>query len=182
MIAGITAGSNTTDGSRCSARARINALVAVTGLVCSTVGVIDTLSATARHKGIAKISSATEADGSVVSAAIGSWFTVGVNSARVRVTQITFVEWATTVERMTSVSFRTRANSLVILYATLGSNTTSVSARIDALEIETSLRLGALFVLCTLGVAAGERISKKIGRTRADCTMVADVTIGVGSA
>lgn len=73
---------------------------------------------------------------------------------------------------MTSVSFRTRANSLVILYATLGSNTTSVSARIDALEIETSLRLGALFVLCTLGVAAGERISKKIGRTRADCTMV----------
>lgn len=113
MIAGITAGSNTTDGSRCSARARINALVAVTGLVCSTVllnknsfinyivvwnfdktlllfyGVIDTLSATARHKGIAKISSATEADGSVVSAAIGSWFTVGVNSARVRVTQIT---------------------------------------------------------------------------------------------
>jgi len=73
---------------------------------------------------------------------------------------------------MTSVSFRTRANSLVVLYATLGSNTASVSARIDALEIKTSLRIRALFVLRALGVAAGERISEEIGWARADSAMV----------
>lgn len=182
MIASITTGSNTADRSRSSASARVNALVAVTGLIGSTVGMVDTLAAATRHEGIAKVSSATEADGSVVTAAIGTRFTVGVNSARIRITQITFVKWTTTIERMASVSFGTRANSLVVLYATLGSNTARVSARIDALEIETSLRIGAFFVLCALGVAASERISKEVGWTTADCTMVADVTIGVGSA
>lgn len=182
MITGITTGSNTADGSRCSARARVNALVAVTGLVGTAVGMVDTLAAATRHERIAKVSSATEADGSIISTAIGTWLTVGVNSARVRVTQITFIEWATTVERMASVSFRTRANSLVVLYATLGSNTASVSARIDALEIKTSLRIRTLFVLRALGIAASERISEEIGRARADSAMIADVTIGVGSA
>ena len=74
---------------------------------------------------------------------------------------------------MTSVSFRTRANSLVVLYATLGFDTASVSARIHALiEIKTSLRIRTLFVLRALGEAAGERISEEIGRARADRTMV----------
>jgi len=53
-------------------------------------GMVDTLAAATRNEGIAKVSSATEADGSVVTAAIGTRFTVGVNSARIRVTQITW--------------------------------------------------------------------------------------------
>ena len=49
----------------------------------------DTLAAATRHEGIAEESNGTEADGSIASVAIGTWFTVGVNSAGVRVAQIT---------------------------------------------------------------------------------------------
>ena len=73
---------------------------------------------------------------------------------------------------MASKAFRTRANCFVVLYATFSSDSASVSARINALKVETSLSIGALFVLGTLGVTASERITKEIGWARADCTVI----------
>lgn len=143
---------------------------------------VDTLSFAARYERIAQVTSATEAHRSIISTTVRAWFAISVNSARIRVTQITFVEWAAAIERMTGIAFRARADCFVVLYATFGSDTASVGTRINALKVETSLRIGTLFVLCTLGVTASERIAKEVGRTRADGTVIANVAIGIGSA
>ena len=51
-------------------------------------GIIDAIAFTARNEGIAEESNAAEANGSVISADIRPWFTISVNSARIRVAQI----------------------------------------------------------------------------------------------
>lgn len=114
MVAGVASSPDSAHGSGPSgARARINALVAIASLVSrailqeerkkrpldcgslfaslimgSTYGVIDTLAATTRHERIAEVSSATEADGSVVATAVHSGFAVRIQAARVRVAKV----------------------------------------------------------------------------------------------
>ena len=49
---------------------------------------IDTFTLSARDERIAQESSAAEANGAVVAAAVGAWFAVGVVAARIRVAKI----------------------------------------------------------------------------------------------
>ena len=156
------------------------------------VGVIDTLSTTTGDKRIAQISSATEADRSVVAAPIRSGFTLRIRSARIRVTQIiyksnvhkdpiiiiylkinyTLVEGSAAVEWMPSKALGTGADGFVLLDAAFSPNSASARARIDALKVEASLVVPTLFVCRTLRVTAAERISEEVGWAAADWTVI----------
>lgn len=105
MVAGVATGVDTADTGSRAASARIDTLIAVASLIGAAIGVIDTLSTTTRDKRIAQVSSATEADRSVVATPICSGFTIRIHSARIRVTQVIFVEGTAAVERMSSEAF-----------------------------------------------------------------------------
>lgn len=68
------------------------------------------------------------------------------------------------------------------LDSAFGSGSAGTRARINALEVEASLVVSTLFVCRTLGVTAAERISKEVGWAGADCTVIANVTFGIGTA
>lgn len=157
-------------------------MVTVTSLIGSAIGMVDTLAPSATDEGISQISGAAEANWPVVSLTVRAWFTVGIGAARIRVTKIALVEGSAAVEWVSSVALGARANGLVALDTALGANAASACARVDTLEVEASLGGAALLVLRALGVASGERIAQEVGRARADCAMVPDVTIGVSSA
>lgn len=182
MIAGITTSADTTNTRSSAAGARIHALIAVASLIRAAIGVIDTLSTTAGNERIAQVSSATEADRSVVTAPILAGFTVGVRSARIRVAQIVRIEGSTAIEGMSGEALRTGADGFVVLDSTFGPDPAGVRARIDTLEVEASPVVVALFVLGTLGVAAAERIAEEVDRTGTDSSVIANVTFGVGTA
>lgn len=157
-------------------------MVTVTSLIARTIGVIDTLTLSATNERISQVSGAAETNWSVVTLTIGARFTISIGAARIRVAKIALVEGSATIEWMSSVSLGARANGLVALDTALGANAASACARVDTLEIEASLGGAALLVLRALGVASGERIAQEVGRARANCAMVPDVTIGISSA
>ena len=73
---------------------------------------------------------------------------------------------------MSSVTLGARANGLVALDTTLGTNATSSGTWVDALEIETSLVATAIFVLRALGEASGKWIAQEVGGARANGAVV----------
>jgi len=150
-------------------------------LTARTIGVIDTLALSTTDEWISQISGAAEANWSVVSLTIGAGFAIGVRPARVGVAEIALVEGSAAVEWMASEALRARANGLVALDTTLGSNAASACARVGTLEIETRLGSAALLMLRALGIAFSERIAQEVGRARANCAMVPDVAIGVSA-
>jgi len=91
------------------------------------------LAATTRHERITKITSAAEANWTVVAASIGTRLAVSIASTRIRVAQITLIERPTAIKGMTCEAFRTRANSLVAFDTTFGTDAASARARIDTL-------------------------------------------------
>lgn len=73
---------------------------------------------------------------------------------------------------MSSVALGARADSLVILNTTVGTDATSAHARVNALEIETSLIGAAIFVLCAFRIATRERVTEEVGRARANGSVI----------
>ena len=73
---------------------------------------------------------------------------------------------------MAGETLGTAANGFVVLNTPIGSDAASSRARIDTFQVEAGLAVAALFVLGALRVATGEGISQKVGRARADGTVV----------
>ena len=142
-----------------------------------TYSVVDTLSTTTGDERIAEESGTAEANRSVIASAVGARFAVGVFTARVRVAQVALVERAAPVERVAGETFRAAANGFVVLGAALGSDSAGSDARIHAFQVEAGLADATLFVGGTLRVATGERVAQKVGRARANRTVVLQYSV-----
>lgn len=85
---------------------------------------------------------------------------------------LTLVERPARGERMTSVTLGARADGLVVFDTAFGPVAASSLARVDTLEIETSLARTTFLVLRAFRIASAVRFTQEVGRARTDCAMV----------